>query len=531
MAIMAMDTVKNKKLSAVYIALLFSQYTYAGEWQFTPSMTLEETYSDNVELTRHNEISSLVSQSIMSINSSYVAKHARFNLSADSTYALYSHDHDLDKGYINLSSDVSIQLWPNGISFIGSANIENKARNSSRNSLADIVSADTSQVETYNAGLGYNIANSLFSFGSNVSYQITQSDDNFGEMEGYIIGLNSKNGSSSKSLFWDINGSYQESKNNNQTGRMHQNEMKLGFITDYKVTPFFRYYDEDNTGNIVSNQSFETNSYGLGLSWLITPRMFFDISYNKPIGSSVDREGKEQEEYVDASINWQPSVRTQLEASYSQRFYGDSYGLSFNHSNKRLTNNISYSESVKAFTRNNFNVIAVGSFWCPKSENSISDSCFLQDVQNVNTDDYSLFTLTDFELVEDNQFSLNKILSWTSTLALARTTFSLNINTDERESLANKIKDNTQSASFTMKRKVSGKSSINLKLSFTDKHLQKNSENSRRDRYRQYGISYERAMNQSLKTSFDLAYVNRASGLELYNYQEGRVSFKITKDF
>jgi len=210
MAIMAMDTVKNKKLSAFYVALLFSQYSYAGEWQFTPSISIDETYTDNVELTTNNEISSLVSQSILSINSSYIAKHASFNLSSDSTYALYSHDHDLDKGYLNLSSDFSIQLWPNGISFIGSANIENKARNSSKNSLADIVSADTSQVVNYSAGLGYSIANSLFSIGSNASYQITQADDNLGEQEGYIVGLSSKNGSATRSLFWDVNASYQE---------------------------------------------------------------------------------------------------------------------------------------------------------------------------------------------------------------------------------------------------------------------------------------------------------------------------------
>ena len=531
MAIMAMDTVKNKKFSALYVALLFSQQTFAGEWQFIPSVSIHETYSDNVELTRANEIASLVSQTAISINSNYLAKHARFNFASDSTYALYSHDHELDKGYLSLESDFSIQLWPNGISLIGSANIDNRARNSSRNALADIVSADTSQVETYKAGLGYNVSNSRFSLNSNASYQITKSEDNLGEREGYTVELNSKNGAASQLVFWDITGSYQEAKNTSRTGRQFQSELKLGLITDYKVTPFIRYYDEENKGSINSSQSIESNSYGLGVRWLITPRIYIDLSYNKPIGNALDSEGNEQKEYIDTSINWQPSVRTKLDASYSQRFYGDSYGLSFIHSNKRLTNSVNYAESVQSFTRNNFNPIALGNFWCPINASVDLNNCFVEDVSNINFDDYSLISFTDFELIEDDVFSLNKTLSWSSTLSLARTTFDLSLNANERTNLEDKIEDNTHSARFTIKRKISGKSHFNVNLSFTDTHQRKKSENSRRDRYRQYSVGYERKMNQSIITIFDLAYVNRSSEQELYSYKEGRVSFKITKDF
>ena len=36
-----------------------------------------------------------------------------------------------------------------------------------------------------------------------------------------------------------------------------------------------------------------------------------------------------------------------LEASFSERFYGDSYGLNFTHRNKRLTNTVSYVEDIQ----------------------------------------------------------------------------------------------------------------------------------------------------------------------------------------
>ena len=109
-------------------------------------------------------------------------------------------------------------------------------------------------------------------------------------------------------VFWELEHNYQELKNNNQKGELSESEVKLGLITDYRLNPFLRYYNEDNSGDLNNpNRSIESNSYGLGVRWLISPRLYLDTSYNKPIGSKLDIDGDEQKEYVNASVKWQPS--------------------------------------------------------------------------------------------------------------------------------------------------------------------------------------------------------------------------------
>ena len=285
MAIMAMDTVKKTKLATICAATLFSQCACAGDWQFKPSLLIEETYTDNVELTLSDEISSLVSQTGIEIDTTYESQYLQFNLKSKSVYAFYSHDHELDDDFHTLASDFNLKLGRQGLSLIGSANIDNRARNGARNSLADIVSADTTRVESYSGGLAYDIANSDFHVNSSITYNLTESEDNVGNQDGYSASVSTKNGNSARVLFWDAQSAYQERKNNNQSSRVYRGEIKLGFITAWKLNPFLRYYDEDNKGSINRSQSTESNSYGVGIRWLINPRLQLDISYNKPIGN------------------------------------------------------------------------------------------------------------------------------------------------------------------------------------------------------------------------------------------------------
>ena len=540
MAITAMGMAHKTKLSAVCIALICSKLAVAGEWQFDPSIIVDETYSDNVGLTTNNEQSSLVTQVGLNIESTYKAQQAEFNFSSESIYALYSHDHDLDSDYQTLSSDLRVQLWPNGIVVYGGVDIANQSRNGSRNALADIVSADTVQVETYSGGLEYNIDNSDFIVNSSIGYRETNSEDNIGNQKGINSRITSTNGTGARHVFWEVEHDYQDLENNNQKGKQSQSEVKIGWITGYGLNPFLRYYDEDNSGDINnSNRSIESNSYGLGARWLITPRLALNVSYNQPIGDNLDLDGDEQEAYVNASVQWQPSPRTKLTANISERFYGTSYGLDFTHRNKRLTNSISYVEDVQTFTRNNFAANLVGFYFCPSSNITSVADCIIKDEGSIFPDNpnepdnpgFQLFPIQDFTLVEDNVFSLNKTLNWSSVLTLPRTTISFTANHQNRENLETFNEDERSASSLNVSREVSGRSSISFDLSYTETNLQIDTEFERIDRYRRYEISYQKSLNSALSFDLSLSYLNRASDNALFNYEEGRVSAKVTKGF
>ena len=100
-----------------------------------------------------------------------------------------------------------------------------------------------------------------------------------------------------------------------------------------------------------------------------------------------------------------------------------------------------------------------------------------------------------------------------------------------RENLESLNKDDQSAISLNIKRKVSGRSSINIDLSYTETNLLIDTEFERIDRYRRYQISYEKSLNSALSFDLTLSYLNRNSDNTLFNYEEGRVSAKITKGF
>jgi len=532
MAIMVMDTALNKKKLAVVIFAVLSANTYAGEWQFQPKLLIDETYSDNVNLSVSDGTSSLVSQTGIEIETLFSSKKLEFSFSSTSLYAMYSHDHNTDDDFHTLNSNFRLKLAPNGLALIGSAAISNKSRDFTRNALADIVSADTVRVETYSSGLEYKINNRDFILDSAIQYQTTKSEDKIGESEGHAISLSTTNGSAARNIYWDGTLEFADSSNQGRDGQLFKGEMKIGLITNYNITPFLRYYDETNEGNLANNiSSLESDSYGGGLRWLIMPKLLIDVSYNTPTGTQLDLDGNEQDDYTAASIRWEPSQRTKLTIDYGKRFYGESYGLDFSHKNKRLTNTISYAEDVRAFTRNNYESVALGAFWCPQGEITDTSTCFVNNDDNLNFDDYQLINLRDFVLVEDLAMSLNKELKWSSELALSRTTFSLSLSSLTRENLDTRVEDENQNASLSIKRTVSGKSNLNLSIEYTDNHLSLKQENERRDRYRRYSLEYDKSLNSRLTVTLGLSHLNRSSTTQSFNYEEDRVYLKVSKGF
>jgi len=532
MAIMVTVTALNKKKLAVALFAIFSAYTSAGEWEFTPQLIIDETYSDNVTLAIDGKTSSLVSQSGLELSTVFSSKKLEFSLNSTSVYAMYSHDHDTDDDFHTLNSTFRLKLAPNGLTLIGSADISNQSRNNSSNALADIVSGDTTRVENYSGGLEYTVDNSAFLINSRIQYETTRSQDTLGEKEGFNSSFLSKNGTSARHIYWDTTAQFSDYTHQGRDGKLFKGEIKLGLITDYKVMPFLRYYDETNEGDLTDKSStLESDSYGGGLRWLISSRLLLDLSYNSPMGTQLDIDGKQQDDYTAAAVIWEPSQRTKLKINYGHRFYGESYSLDFIHQNKRLTNSITYVEDVRAFTRNNYDSVTLGSYWCPPGDLPNTSVCFISNNGTLNFDDYQLITLNDFILEEDFDLSLNRELEWSSELKLSRTTFSVSLSSSTRENLNTRVEDENQSASFSIKRKISGKSNIRLNLEYTNNHFALKQINERQDRYRRYSLEYDKSLNSKLTIKFGLSHLNRFSTTQSFNYDEDRIYLKFSKGF
>jgi len=532
MATTAMDTdmAQNHKW-LIYGLVIYALAAKAngGEWEFTPNLVFEETYTDNVELEKNNKTTSYVSQYIAGIETQFNSRLAEFSLDATGTYATYTHNHDLDDDFRTLNANGRLALWTEGPAIVASASINNVSKNSANNSLADLVSGDTVEYRSYMTGIEYNIENSKFLISSSLKYNIHSAEDDIGESNGYTAAFNTSSKNENIGLLWQVDGFFTKRENNDLSGETYNAEALLGIYTGFNFTPLLRFYDEDSSGDIASSTNTSMTSFGPGFRWKVSPHFFLDMSYN------YVEDKKLTDDYLTVAVNWQPSQRTSLTAEYSQRFYGDSYDFEFEHKIKRLKNTISYNETIDAFDRNSYQQVLLGNYWCPESANLESDfsDCFLSSNTEIDFEQFQLFSLYDQELIEGNEFSLNKTLSWQTQLTLSRTTFSLSINNRERESLNTGRQDDSLSANMSITRKVSGKSDFTITADFRREEFDKSNPetNGQNDYYRTVATTYTRQLARTLSTNFTLQYLDRSSSEVIRTYEEVRAIFNISKDF
>jgi uncharacterized protein (PEP-CTERM system associated) len=539
MAIMDMvmaERISKRQLRACYFAigsLISSNTVLAGEWRFDPSIGLTETYTNNIELTQLDKQSSLVSQFIIGADASFTSKKLQFSFAGTETLAGYSHDSELNDDYQTLQTSASYSIWQDKLQVIASSSITNVSKNEAGNSLGDLITADTVQQQHHLAGLQYNSANSDYSFYSSFIGSIIEAEDNIGESHGLSAQINSKNGKAARNVFWQIDGSFSNRESGNfsdstsaLTSENYQLEAKLGAITPYKFNPFIRLYNERVTGTAAGSNADAIPSWGPGLRYQAAKHFIIDLSYNY-----VEDDTQASDDYVAADIDWQLSSRTSLKASYSKRFFGDSYELDFSHRTKRLTNSISYHETIEVFDRNNYQQVN-GDVWCPNDATSINDCLPLGEVPN-DTNDYTNVPVSSLELVENNEFSLNKRLTWKSQLALSRTTFTLDISNRERESLSSGIIDDYVNARFSITRRMSSRSDVTVYISYNKNVFDKDKPDGPRqeDTYKTLSATYNKNLASSLSAFFTLQYLDRLSNIDRYTYNEARASFNLTKDF
>jgi len=508
-----------------------SSSAIAGEWTFVPNFGVEETYTDNVELTITDPTSSLVSQAIIGLNVEYESRIASLTFSGENRNVFFSHDGKLNDDYLKLDTEAQYTLWASGPELFASAKVDNTSRNTANNSLADLVSGDTIQSENYSTGLRYNVLNNTYAIESSLIYSINKFEDGVGEHNGASLLLNTRNGVNARKYFWQLESNFstksQDFSGETRTGEQYRVDAQVGLLTSFNFNPFVRFYDEDMSGDFVNQSLQTTSSWGPGVRWLVSPHLMLDVSYNVVADETVS------DDYVATSVQWEPSARTSLSAGYSQRFFGDSYDLDIKHRTKRLTNTLTYNESLEVFDRNNYEQIDIGVFWCPIDIviESISQ-CLVQSEQPSDAG-YQLASFFNFEPIESNEFSLYKRFAWTSKLQLARTSFAINTFATRREALESKTIDDTAGASLTIERKISGKSKLTLLAKYNYLNFDKeNSQGSRqKDHYRTISATYTKDLASSLSTHFTIQNVNRDSNLDQYSYDEIRAIINVTKEF
>lgn len=527
MAIMAMDTKINKILS--FVLLCFSPFLYSAETlNITPAVTVNQTYSDNINRSVVDEESALVTQTGVLVNAVYKKNKSVLNFNSSSLYSTYSHDSQLNQSNHSLNANTRTTLT-DSLTLITGASIRNQSRNEAQFETDDVLFRDTVQTENYNAGLQYNIKTKAHSLQASATYQTAKADDSIGENDGTNFNVTSKSGSGAHHIFWDFQGNYSERENGLRDSQQYQADFKLGLITEYKFNPFVRYYTEDNAGSFrQSNSDLKTTFYGAGFRWLPKPRLIVDVSYNTNAKSN-DENSNNDDNSLDFTINWQPTRNTRLLAGHRQRSFGDSFDLQIQHKSRRFTNSLSYTETLQSFTRDNF-VTVSSTFLCQNPNAVTLSDCFIE-LGDSSTGEPILFTINTLELVNDINYTLNKSLSWNSSVKLSRTNFTLNVINSIRENLDSDQENTTRTLEFKAQRKLGKNTSLDFLTSYNEREFNRNTDSQQSDISRRYKIGLNKLISKQLTVSFDLEHANRSSSRNFLTYEENRILAKISKEF
>ena len=173
----------------------------------------------------------------------------------------------------------------------------------------------------------------------------------------------------------------------------------------------------------------EFTSIGAGLIWQSSRNRSIEVTWNRSETEPLAFEQNEDQEptidnFIGLDVNWRFSERTQFNANFSRRFFGDAGNLMLTHSLRSWRTRLSYNESVETSSR----LIASnqpGLLICEDANSSI-DECFLSETLEPELDPGQILLPIieqGFEL--NDRVILRKQLSLTSAITRRRTTLTL----------------------------------------------------------------------------------------------------------
>lgn len=489
----AMDMAMVRRIikSSVYslsFILVMTKTSFAADVLVTPSLETKLVYTDNVNSVATNEQTSSITYFTGGLSVQAKGNDGQLSLDYTLQQLVYSYDSEKNKLFNSLSFNADKGLFSTtNVRGNVAASISNVSRNLETNADNDVSNGNTIESRNAQAGLSYqsNPAG-MFDLNTKVDASVTNNEDSVGNNHSYTGTLNLQQGQAAHTLFWSSVDRYEltQGQSEDKNTKSTEAENEFGWRTESGISPLVHSFYENYQGQGRSD-SQDSASVGPGVRYYFSKSSYIEVGYDFTLKEDDSDSWR-------AKAHWAPSPRTSLDADYKQRFYGDAYTLSFKHTHHRLTNTVSYTESVSNYDR-------------------------------------SLY----IEGAEINQLSLTKTFSWESQLAFKRTIAKLIITSDKKQSMSN-IANDTQVETYSSKLNLEHKltRSMTLTPGFQFKHYKfyNQNESNQEDYYRKWDLELSKKFAADLSVDFELSYEDRSSTSSSAAYQENRVSLNVRKE-
>ncbi len=392
MVVTVNTAIQNSK-TALLAACLFPACAGAGNWQFTPTVIVQERYSDNVSLTATNKESSLLTEVTPGFKLSSKGGKGSVTVDYGLQGLLYSHDSQANTFNNQLNAALKTEIVDD--SFLLDANARVGQQSTSLVSGAVGVgnyNTGVNRTETRSASVAPSWRGRIGNSADwDARWQLTYADSDNATLTGTTssnLSLGLKSGTAFNQVPWSLSLRTQKNDGTASADRMTSLSGTVGYVFTPKTRLNLTLGWDDNNGSTAG--------------------------FNRASG-----------DYWDLGLTWTPSTRTSLTAKAGRRYGGNSYGLNFNHRTRKTTWGLNYSESLS----DTFSQITGTSAF---NEGGITPVLVGQAISQ-----------NPAQLVNDT--TLTKTLSGTATYQTGKSTFSANINRVKRELMTAGTSDDTYS--------------------------------------------------------------------------------------
>ena len=292
-------TSRPVRTAAAGCVLLATGSALAGEPQFSARLRTELTLTDNARLSASNEEMDLILRLSPSIQASGRGGRMTWNIGYAPSLVFYAANEDRNSAQSNLNAFATLEAVDNWLFVDGRATVLQAFENPFLPTPGDATLATDNRVETYTFGLSPYIRGELFG-----EYRYLVRNDNYYSNAKSVSGdvftnsvLGTIDSPVDQRLFYGADASYDRTKFENR--QSFESQLVRGRV-GLKVTPEL---------SVRASGGYEWNNYGL-------------TDYSGSI--------------YGAGFDWRPTPRTNISATWEERFFGPSYQATLSH-RTRLT--------------------------------------------------------------------------------------------------------------------------------------------------------------------------------------------------
>lgn len=522
MAMGMVITPSNKLLGIglIYVTAAAFQPACAGDWQFTPSFSLSERYSDNVNLSANgSEQSSFVTEATPSIRATRNGARVKANVNYSMhgrAYTSSSVGNSLDHKF---NGSLKAELSENFLFLDANADVSQQYRTLTGALGADAINTSSNLANVVTYSITPYIKTRLGSY-ANLDFRLTHSNVSYesaGATDSSSNGVNFSLTSGSRMLpvSWALN--FRQQNVDNKTTVDTESEytkanLRYPLSRRFGLTAQANNERNDYLGATGRQRDF--TSWGGGAYYEPSRRLSTEIAYN-----SSDNGG-----FWSGSLSFRPTLRTSLTASTTQRSFGRTYDLGFKHRTRKSSWGVQYREDLTTTRDQLLSPIALLDVYdCSGTAEAVPTGTPPPNPTCVLAGQIYGLTSTDF-----NTTFLSKSLNSSVSYRMRRSTATLSLFSNERDSQPSGATDRTDGLQMSLSIIPATRTTYTLSSGWT---TTQSSAIVGQDDLWNISLSVSRRFQPKVSGSLQLRHQQRESVTVSRDYEENSVAANLNMSF